>query len=46
MTDFFAVNKLVWNLDKINIIKSVTNNLILCALSTGHKGNYIEEKYI
>jgi len=40
----FAANKLIWNVAKMNVIKFQANNLRLCALSTAHKGKYIEEK--
>jgi hypothetical protein len=35
MTDWFAANKLVLNLEKTNIMKFVTNNSPHCALATG-----------
>ena len=41
--DLFAANKLVLNLDRMNIIKFVTNNLPFSALSTVYKGKYMEE---
>jgi hypothetical protein len=43
MSKWFTANKLALNLDKTNIIKSVTNNSPQCALSTGYNGKRIEE---
>jgi hypothetical protein len=43
MIKWFAANKLVLNLDKINIMKFKTNNLSHSTLHTGYKEKYIEE---
>ena len=43
MIEWFAANKLVLNLEKTNIMKSVTNNSPHCALTIGYKHKYIEE---
>jgi len=43
MIEWFSANKLILNLEKTNILKFVTNNLPYCALSIGHKDEYIEE---
>ena len=42
MIEWFAANKLVLNLKKTNIMKSVTENLPYYALTIGYKGKYIE----
>jgi hypothetical protein len=42
MIEWFAANKLVLNLKKTNVMKSVTKNLPYCALTIGYKGKYIE----
>jgi hypothetical protein len=43
MSKWFAANKLALNLDKINIIKFLTNNSPQCPLSIGYNDKYIEE---
>jgi hypothetical protein len=43
MTKWLTVNKQVFSFDKTKIIKSVTNNLLQCALRVGYNGKYIEE---
>jgi hypothetical protein len=43
MIEWFSAKELVLNLEKTNIMKSVTNNLLYCALTMGHKGKYIKE---
>jgi hypothetical protein len=42
MIKWFAANKLVLNLEKTNIMKFVTKNFLLCALTIGYKDKYIE----
>jgi hypothetical protein len=41
--EWFVVNKLVLNLEKTNIMKSVTSNSPHCALTVGYKDKYMEE---
>jgi hypothetical protein len=43
MIEWFAANKLVLNLEKTNIMKSVTNNSPDCAMTIGYKDKYREE---
>jgi hypothetical protein len=43
MTEWFAANKLILNLEKTNIMKFVTKNLPHYALTIGYKDKYIEE---
>jgi hypothetical protein len=43
MIEWFAANKLVLNLEKTNIMKSVTKNLPHYALTIGYKDKYTEE---
>jgi hypothetical protein len=42
VTEWFAVNNSVLNLDKINIIKFITNNSSHSSLHIGYKEKYIE----
>jgi hypothetical protein len=43
MIEWFAANKLTLNLEKTNVMKFVTKNLLHCALTIGYKDKYIEE---
>jgi hypothetical protein len=43
MSKCFAANKLLLNLDRMNIIKFIRNNSPHCALSIGCKEDYTEE---
>jgi len=43
MTEWFSANMLVLNLEKTNIMRSVTINQPYCALTINHKDKYIEE---
>ena len=40
----FAVNNLVLNLDKMNIMKLITNNSLHSSLDIGYKEKYIEQR--
>jgi len=42
MIEWCSANMLVLNLEKMNIMKFVTTNLPYCALTIGHKDEYIE----
>jgi hypothetical protein len=43
MNKWFTANKLALNLDKINILKFITNNSPQYALCISYNGKYIEE---
>jgi hypothetical protein len=44
ISKWFAANKLVVNVDKTKVMKSVTNNSPHSAFGIGYKENYIEEQ--
>jgi hypothetical protein len=43
MIKLFAANKLIRNLDKVSIMKFITNNSSHSTLHIGYKDKYIEE---
>jgi hypothetical protein len=43
MTKWFAPDKLILNLDRMNIMKFITKNSSHCTLHIGYKEKYIEE---
>jgi hypothetical protein len=43
MIEWCSANMLVLNFEKVNILKFVTTDLPYCALTIGHRDEYIEE---
>ena len=46
MTEWFAANKLFLNVEKTNVIKSVTNNLPHCAVSIGYMKERVSATFL
>ena len=43
MIEWFAANKLLLNVEKTSIMKSVMNSSLHCALTVGYKDKYVKE---